>query len=105
MGHAITLVRQGRTGATGYLYSIAVDPACRGQGIGRSLLLDAVNQLAARGAKRVILQVERTNRAAIELYERTGFSPAGSLPDYYGPGRDGMRMSRALAADVVRPAA
>ncbi len=105
MGHAITLVQQRRGVSWGRLYSLAVDPACRGQGIGRKLLADAMAQLASHNVNRVYLEVERTNRAAVQLYERHGFNAIGLLPNFYGPSRDGVRMSRELAAGLARPAA
>jgi ribosomal protein S18 acetylase RimI-like enzyme len=106
VGHAISIVRRTlQGGASGRLYSIAVDPACRGRGIGRQLLADAMAQLVARGVKRAYLEVERSNTAAVELYERNGFRAIESLPNFYGPNRDGVRMSCDLAADVLRPAA
>jgi ribosomal protein S18 acetylase RimI-like enzyme len=62
-------------------------------------------QLVARGVKRVYLEVERTNLAAVGLYERSGFRPLETLPSFYGPARDGIRMTCDVAAGVVRPAA
>jgi ribosomal protein S18 acetylase RimI-like enzyme len=62
-------------------------------------------QLVARGVKRVYLEVERANTAAVELYERNGFRAIDVLPDFYGKGRDGVRMSCDLAAGALRPAA
>jgi ribosomal protein S18 acetylase RimI-like enzyme len=105
VGHAIALVSRYRGTAFGRIYTIAVDPATRGQGIGRELLADAMAQLVAAGVKRVVLEVERTNQAAVRLYERSGFSPVAVLADFYGPGRDGVRMACDVAAGVVRPAA
>ena len=105
VGHAVSIVQRHRRQTWGRLYSLAVDPLARGTGIGRELLADALAQLVAAGVKRVVLEVERTNASALRLYERAGFSPTGLLADFYGPGRDGVRMSRDLAADAARPAA
>ena len=105
VAHAIALVSRYRGLAFGRIYSIAVDSTMRGQGIGRAMLVDAMAQLVAAGVKRVVLEVERTNSAAVRLYERSGFSPVDVLPGFYGPGRDGVRMARDVAAGVVRPAA
>jgi ribosomal protein S18 acetylase RimI-like enzyme len=105
VGHAVSLIRRGRGMTWGRLYSIAVDPACRGTGIGRRLLEDAMARLAKGGATRVLLEVERTNAAAVGLYERSGFCAVETLADFYGPGRDGVRMTRDLVVSAVRPAA
>lgn len=105
VGHAVALIHRHRGNVTGRLYSLAVDPSCRGQGIGRDLLNDAIAQLAQRGVTRVVLEVDRSNRAALALYERSGFSPTEILPAFYGPARDGVRLARDLVSGVVRPAA
>jgi ribosomal protein S18 acetylase RimI-like enzyme len=97
VGQSIALVRHHRNGATGRLYSLAVRGDCRGQGIGRDLLADAIAALVARGVKRIYLEVERSNAGAIALYERVGFRPIGTLADYYGPGRDGVHMMTEIA--------
>jgi ribosomal protein S18 acetylase RimI-like enzyme len=105
IGHAIALVRRHRGVTMGRIYSLAVDPACRGQGLGRDLLADVIGEMMARGVGRVVLEVERSNTAATRLYERSGFAPIATLPAFYGPDRDGIRMARDLAAGAVRPAA
>jgi ribosomal protein S18 acetylase RimI-like enzyme len=60
-------------GPAGVLHDIVVDPAQRGQGIGR-LLLDAVlAALQARGAPRVVLSTAERNESAQRLFARAGF--------------------------------
>lgn len=57
-----------------YVDGIAVDAACRGQGVG-TLLLDELDRLAAGLGRRYIrLQVVDTNPRAQALYERCGFT-------------------------------
>jgi len=51
-----------------------------------------VDELAARGVTRVYLEVEQGNTNAITLYKRSGFRSIGALPNYYGPGIDGLHM-------------
>ena len=59
------------------LVGMFVEPAARGQGIG-ALLVDAVVGWArARGSARLYLWVTTTNRAALALYQRSGFRPTG----------------------------
>jgi ribosomal protein S18 acetylase RimI-like enzyme len=94
IGEGIALVRQQRRSRSGRIYSLAVDPRYRGRQTGRRLLLAMIEQLAARGVKRVYLEVEQGNIEAIALYQRNGFRSIGVLPDYYAPGRDAMHMMR-----------
>ena len=57
---------------------IAVDPACRGMGVG-SLLLEEIAAIAAGlGRRRVRLDVVDTNPRARALYERRGFTATGT---------------------------
>jgi len=56
-----------------YLSSMAVDPAARRCGIGKELMLAALDRAADRGAEGVWLHVEKSNVPAIALYESGGF--------------------------------
>ena len=60
-------------GPAGVLYDIVVDPAHRGQGIGRMLLDATLATLAARGAPRVVLSTAEQNESAQRLFARAGF--------------------------------
>ncbi len=55
------------------VYDLVVDPAHRGQGIGRRLLDAMLAALAARGAPRVVLSTAARNEAAQRLFARAGF--------------------------------
>jgi len=105
VGEGIALLRTPKSkGArrappTGRVYSLAVAGACRGRHVGRRLLRAMLAELVARGVRRVELEVEPTNAAAVQLYEDHGFCWAAYLPDYYGPGRTGARM----VCDVAQP--
>ncbi|MGE5608572.1 MAG: GNAT family N-acetyltransferase [Bacillota bacterium] len=92
VGEGISLVRQHKRGQSGRIYSLAVDSAHRGKRIGLKLLKKMVAELASRGVKRVYLEVEQANTAAVKLYERNGFRRVGVLPDYYGQGQSGLHM-------------
>ena len=60
-------------GPAGVLYDIVVDPAHRGEGIGRTLLEATVAELKTRGAPRVVLSTAERNATAQRLFERAGF--------------------------------
>lgn len=60
-------------GPAGMLYDLVVDPARRGEGIGRALLDAAVTALVARGAPRVVLSTAERNDAAQRLFASAGF--------------------------------
>ncbi len=60
-------------GPAGVLYDIVVDPAHRGQGVGRALLDAALDVLKAKGAPRVVLSTAEGNKTAQRLFARAGF--------------------------------
>jgi ribosomal protein S18 acetylase RimI-like enzyme len=62
-------------GPAGVLYDIVVDPAHRGQGVGRMLLDATLKALKAGGATQVVLSTAERNPTAQRLFERAGFRP------------------------------
>jgi ribosomal protein S18 acetylase RimI-like enzyme len=74
------------------------------QGIGWRLLSAGLFWCRAHASETVFLEVRESNRAAIGLYERAGFSSVGNRPGYYSePAEDGVQMRRSLRlVDRVR---
>lgn len=62
---------RGRSGI--FVEDLYVDPKQRGSGIGRQLLMSALEQEAERGAAFIKLEVTVTNTSAVEFYRRCGF--------------------------------
>ena len=60
-------------GPAGVLYDILIDPAHRGQGVGRELLDATLEALKTKGAPRVVLSTAERNEAAQRLFARAGF--------------------------------
>ena len=65
------------------MMNIAVDEACRRQGIGKNLVLNLVEQLKEQGIHSLSLEVRQSNAPAIALYEEMGFQQVGLRPNYY----------------------
>jgi [ribosomal protein S18]-alanine N-acetyltransferase len=65
------------------ILSIAIDPAYRGRGLSRDLLLTHLGHLAGRGVRTIFLEVEENNQPARRLYERAGFRVVGRRERYY----------------------
>ncbi len=55
--------------------SVIVDPALRGQGHGRALIIGLMAWAQGQGCHSAYLQVESRNAVAISLYESLGFAP------------------------------
>jgi [ribosomal protein S18]-alanine N-acetyltransferase len=93
-GYAAVLFRVGTRVAR--LYSIAVDPARRGLGVAAALIATAENAARARGSRSVRLEVRASNKAALSLYERAGFTFLERKPGYYRNGEDALRLEKRL---------
>jgi ribosomal-protein-alanine N-acetyltransferase len=77
-----------------------VAPGFRRRGCARALLEYVMVEAVGRGASRATLEVRRSNRAALELYARLGFSGAGVRPSYYtNPVEDAFILWRSLVPD------
>lgn len=79
------------------ILSVAVSGARRGRGLARSLLTLHMRRLAGLGTRKVFLEVDENNAAAIRLYDRAGFVRVSQRKNYY-PGTSGA----AAAAVVMR---
>lgn len=95
-GAAVVLTRRRCT--VGRLYSLAVDPAARGHGLGPALLAAAEAEARARGCRAIRLEVHETNARAIERYRRAGFTQFGRHVAYYEDQGDALRFEKALGA-------
>ncbi len=67
----------------GHITNVAVHPDYRSRGVGRRLL-DAITELAVRkGARRLTLEVRKSNLRAQSLYQSLGFQGVGIRRGYY----------------------
>lgn len=80
------------------IYSVAVAPESRGQGLSRQLLNEAISRAKNNGAAGLRLEVSVSNHLAYQLYLRLGFEVIDLLPTYYADGQDGYRMQLSFSA-------
>jgi [ribosomal protein S18]-alanine N-acetyltransferase len=78
------------------ILTFGVAPSCRRMGLGRALLQSAIALLGTSGAKRLYLEVEDGNEAALTLYRALGAVPVGKRTGYYEHGADASIFSLAL---------
>ncbi|MFT7772426.1 GNAT family N-acetyltransferase [Roseateles sp.] len=81
---ALTCERESRPKVrhVAHLVGMMVADTHRGRGIGRALLVAAIDRIkASPGVAQVTLSVTASNRIAIGLYESQGFVRYGCLPD------------------------
>lgn len=97
VGYSLVGLRAGSTKAR--LYSIALDPAQKGRGLGRLLLRASERAASAHGATMLRLEVRADNVEAIRLYEKNGYKPFGRYEEYYEDGGEAIRFAKTLAHD------
>lgn len=66
-----------------HLLDIAIDPARRGQGLGRELLRRLMDEELADGISIWFLEVRVSNHAAISLYQSLGYNELSIRRNYY----------------------
>lgn len=79
------------------LLRIAVAPSLRGQGVGASLLDWALAKARQEGCLSLSLEVQADNRAAVCMYEKSGFERVGARAGYY-QGKDALLMKVGLTS-------
>ena len=77
----------------GHVVSIAVLREYRGKGIGKSLMLEAINGLAVRKTDEIYLEVRVSNELAVKMYQSLGFLIKSRLRSYYRDGEDAYLMA------------
>jgi ribosomal-protein-alanine N-acetyltransferase len=75
-----------------HVLNVATREDRRRRGIARALLGEAVAYSKKRAVKHVLLEVRRSNRAAIALYRAIGFFAMGVRAKYYPDDEDAVEM-------------
>ena len=68
--------------------NVAVSDALRRQGIAGKLLTEAMRRGREQGISDYTLEVRKSNKAAVSLYEGLGFRTEGVRKDYYEQPRE-----------------
>lgn len=80
-----------------HILAIATHPDHRGQGVARAVLEHVLDVARKTGCSLATLEVRRSNRPAIALYERAGFKTVHVRARYYqDDGEDALVMLRGL---------
>ncbi|MCX7069679.1 MAG: ribosomal protein S18-alanine N-acetyltransferase [Gammaproteobacteria bacterium] len=83
-----------------HVLNLCVDPACQRQGLGLMLLKHLMKLARAARASIVLLEVRKSNKAALRLYENVGFQRIGVRKAYY-PAHDGREDALVLGFDIL----
>ncbi|WP_033069874.1 peptidase C39 family protein [Thalassospira australica] len=100
IGYALVIFR--RNVALARLYSMAVLPDMRGQGVGRALINQAEEQSLDFGAPILRLEVSQKNARAIKIFQGVGYREFALYPDYYPDHTDALRMEKVLVPSTMR---
>ncbi len=76
------------------ILTVAVLPDFRRQGIAREFMRQIEQWSRERGASAMMLEVEQSNSAALELYTSLGYMKISVRMDYYGAGQDAFVMRK-----------
>ena len=93
-GCGVLLFRAGTTIAR--LYSLAVDPASAGCGVGRAILDAAEGIALTRGCRSVRLEVHEQNIRAIACYSKAGYREFARVPRYYEDKGTALRFEKCI---------
>lgn len=83
-----------------HVLNLCVDPGAQGRGWGRRLLDHLMTLARAASCVIVLLEVRKSNKAALKLYESVGFQRLGVRKGYY-PARDGREDALVLGFDIL----
>ena len=75
-----------------HVLNVATHAAHRRRGIGRALMRESIDFAKDKRLRHVLLEVKRSNAAAIALYRSVGFFAMGIRSDYYPDGEDAVEM-------------
>ncbi len=85
-----------------HVLDVAVRPEMRRSGVGRALVEGALRDAAGWGQRVAVLEVRRSNVAAIRLYRASGFVAVRLRRAYYeDTGEDAVEMACALAPGAL----
>jgi ribosomal-protein-alanine N-acetyltransferase len=97
LGHAIVTIGAGEA----HLLNVCVRASAQGRGLGRELVMHALEKAFEAGADALFLEVRPSNHVAGRLYESMGFDEVGVRKNYY-PARIGHEDARVLVLDLER---
>ena len=72
-GRLVASVMGGYDGHRGWINYLAVDPACRGEGLGRQIMAAVEARLGELGCAKINLQVRASNPEVIAFYRAIGY--------------------------------
>ena len=82
---------------SGAVYTLDVHPTHRKKGVGSRLVRAMEEELHDLGARAIRLEAALENPEAMELYRKAGYRERELVRNYYGRGKDAVRMWKELS--------
>tara|TARA_Y100001970_G_C14185021_1_gene832073 strand:+ start:993 stop:1514 length:522 start_codon:yes stop_codon:yes gene_type:complete len=79
-----------------HLLKVLVSPKWRGKGLGSFFLQSSLDYFLKGKLMNFYLEVEENNYSAIRIYERLGFEKLHTALNFYGTGRNAVKMGKFL---------
>lgn len=95
-GRVLGFIMGYTSGRGGAVYTLDVHPHHRRKGIGSRLIQALEEELHANGANAIRLETALENPQAMNLYRKAGYRERELVRNYYGWGRDAVRMWKHL---------
>jgi len=100
VGFILGLLKEYHGKRAGHVHTLDVVKKARKKGVGRSLLKRFEDVALQKGAGFCYLEVRTDNAPARELYRKMGYREKGTLHDFYGIGKHGIRLTKNLLATL-----
>ena len=84
------------------MYTLDIAAKHRRKGIGLRLLKELEKRFVDNGVETCYLEARRGNVAALELYQKHGYTKASILKNFYSKGIDGVRLMKKLSIPPQR---
>lgn len=75
------------------ILNLAIDTPYRGLGLAKKMIFQVIRLASHKGMKRVVLEVRKSNMAAIQLYQGCRFSITHIRKGFYSDGEDAYHMT------------
>ena len=82
------------------LVTIAVVPEYRNRGLAKAMLAFLEEEMGKECLRTVSLEVGISNAPATKLYLSVGYRIEGTIPDYYGKGKDAFYMEKSITGGI-----
>ena len=84
-----------------WIHNLVVELQYRGKGLAKKMIRQVVNDAIKDQARRVGLEVRKSNHSAIQLYQGLGFTITSIRKKFYSDGEDAYQMEVDLAGPQI----